>query len=262
VDHGLEAPAARLRAGKPATGRVTVAVRRERDRVILELSDDGAGMDPERLRQKAVERGALTASAARLLGDREALLLACLPGVSTAPEVTELSGRGVGMDAVKRTVEALGGALEIESARGRGTRFVLRLPLTVAVQPVLLVRVAGEVLALPIAKVHGAAEVALGALETSQGAPVLPYDGQLVPVRDLGAVLGFAGARPVPCAVVVAEGDGAPVDLAVDALLGQQEAVLKPLAAPFDRVAGLSAVTVLASGRPVFVLDVARMVAA
>ena len=262
VDHGLESPAERLGAGKSATGHVTLSARRERDRVLIEIADDGRGMDPERLRLAAVEKGALTASAARALGDREALLLACLPGVSTAGAVTELSGRGVGLDAVKRSAEALGGALEIDSARGRGSRFVLRLPLTVAVQQVLLVQVAGEVLALPIAKVHGAAQVELAALDATQGAPVLPYDGGLVPVRDLGALLGLGGARPAACSVVVADGDGGPIGLAVDALLGQQEAVLKPLQRPFDRVAGLSAVTVLASGRPVFVLDVHRLVTA
>jgi two-component system, chemotaxis family, sensor kinase CheA len=262
VDHGLEAPAERLRAGKSATGHVSVTARRERDRVLLELADDGRGMDPERLRAAAVAKGVLDAAAAALLGEREALQLACLPGVSTAREITELSGRGVGLDAVKRSVEAVGGALEIDSARGRGTRFLLRLPLTVAVQPVLLVRVAGEVLAFPIAKVHGAAEVALPTLETARGSPVLPHDGALVPVHDLGALLGFGGARPEPCSVVVAEGEAGRVGFAVDALLGQQEAVLKPLARPFDRVAGLSAVTVLASGRPVFVLDVARLAAA
>ncbi|HEX7489964.1 MAG TPA: Hpt domain-containing protein, partial [Anaeromyxobacteraceae bacterium] len=116
VDHGLEGPAERLEAGKSATGHLTLSARRERDRVLIEVADDGRGMDPGRLRRAAVERGALTASAARALGDREALLLACLPGVSTAPEVTELSGRGVGLDAVKKSVEALGGALEIDSA--------------------------------------------------------------------------------------------------------------------------------------------------
>ncbi len=262
VDHGLESPAERLGAGKSATGHLTLSARRERDRVLIEIADDGRGMDPERLRRAAVEKGALTASAARALGDREALLLACLPGVSTVRQVTELSGRGVGLDAVKRSAEALGGALEIDSAPGRGTRFVLRLPLTVAVQQVLLVQVAGEVLALPIAKVHGAAQVELSALDATQGAPVLPYDGGLVPVRDLGALLGLGGVRPAPCSVVVADGGGGPVGLAVDALLGQQEAVLKPLQRPFDRVAGLSAVTVLASGRPVFVLDVHRLVTA
>ena len=263
VDHGIEAPHLRLLAGKPATGHVRVTARRDRDRVVLEIGDDGKGMDPEKLRAAAVEKGALSRAAADDMGDREALLLACLPGLSTADEVTDVSGRGVGMDAVKRTVEALGGALEVESARGVGTRWILRLPLTVAVQPVLLVDVGGEVLGLPIVKVRGSAHVEMASLETSQGAPVLPYEGKLVPVKDLGDLLGVpARASAAPRSVVVADGDGERVGLAVDALLGQQEAVLKPLAHPLDAVTGLSAVTVLGNGRPVFILDVQRLVAA
>jgi two-component system chemotaxis sensor kinase CheA len=230
---------------------------------VVEIVDDGQCMDGAKLRAAAVARGALSEEAARALDGREALLLACLPGVSTAQQVTEVSGRGVGMDAVKRTVEALGGAIEVESTIGYGTRWMLRLPLTVAMQPVLLVRVADEVVGLPISKVRGAAEVDLARLASSQGAPVLPYEGRLVPVKDLGEMLGFTPALArTTRSVVVAEGDGGRVALAVDALLGQQEAVLKPLVRPLDRVAGLSAVTVLGSGRPVFILDVQRLVAA
>ncbi len=213
VDHGIEAPHLRLLARKPATGHITVTARRDRDRVLLEIADDGKGMDPEKLRASAVAKGAMSEAAARALGDHEALLLACLPGVSTADEVTELSGRGVGMDAVKRTADTLGGTLDVESVGGGGTRWILRLPLTVAVQPVLL--------------------------------------------------LGFTtAAGTAPRSVVVAEGDGGRVGLAVDALLGQQDAVLKPLARPLDLVPGLSAVTVLGNGRPVFILDVQRLLAA
>ncbi len=262
ADHGIEPPHLRLLAGKPATGRVTVHARRDRDRVIIEVADDGKGMDPVRLRAAAVARGALTAEQAAAVGDREALLLACLPGVSTADTVTDVSGRGVGLDAVKRTVEGVGGTLEIESAPGAGSRVTLRLPLTVAVQPVLLVRVADEVVGLPIAKVHGAAQVAMSQLDRSRGGPVLPYDGELVPVHDLDRLLGFPGRGIDERAVVVAEGADGRVGLAVDALLGQHEAVLKPLGSPLDAVAGLSAVTVLGNGRPVFILDVQRLLAA
>jgi two-component system chemotaxis sensor kinase CheA len=263
VDHGIEAPQARLLAGKPATGRVAVRARRERDRVILEIADDGKGMDPERLRAAAVARGALRPEAAAGLGDREALQLACLPGISTAEAVTDVSGRGVGLDVVKKTVETLGGTLEIDSARGAGTRFTFRLPLTVAVQPVLLVRVGEEVLGLPITKVHGAAQVEISRLDRSRGAPVLPVGGDLVPVHDLSHLLGF----PEPAhrgerAVVVTEGGDGRIGLAVDALLGQQEAVLKPLGPPLEGLPGLSAVTVLGNGRPVFILDVPRLLAA
>ena len=262
VDHGIEAAAQRIAAGKRPTGRVEVSARRERDRVILEVSDDGRGMDPEALRRAAVARGAIGAEAAAVLPEADVLLLACLPGVSTTSEVTDVSGRGVGMDAVKRSAEALGGSLSIQSRPGVGTRFTLRLPLTVAIQPVLLVRVGEEVVAIPVSKVHGAAEARLETLERAGGAPQLSFGGGHVPVHDLGMLLG---AGPAPEAgrrsVVITEGDTGRVGLAVDQLLGQQEAVLKPLHGPLALVPGLSAVTVLGNGRPVFVLDVARLVA-
>jgi two-component system chemotaxis sensor kinase CheA len=263
VDHGIEPGEQRLLAGKAATGRIAVHARRERDRVILEISDDGRGMDPARLRAAAVARGVLSAEAAAALGDRDALQLACLPGISTAETVTDVSGRGVGLDAVKKTVETLAGTLEIDSARGAGTRFTFRLPLTVAVQPVLLVRVGEEVLGIPVGKVHGAAQVDLARLDRSRGEPVLPHAGQLVPVHELSRLLGFP-ERPGQHerAVVVAEGGDGRIGLAVDALLGQQEAVLKPLGPPLEAVPGLSAVTVLGNGRPVFILDVPRLLAA
>jgi two-component system chemotaxis sensor kinase CheA len=263
VDHGIEPPDQRLLAGKPATGQVRVHARRERDRVLLEIADDGKGMDPAKLRAAAVARGVLGAEAAAALGDREALQLACFPGISTAAAVTDVSGRGVGLDVVKKTVETLGGTLEIDSAPGAGTRLTLLLPLTVAVQPVLLVRVGEEILGLPIGKVHGAVQVDLRGLDRSRGDPVLRYGDDLVPVHDLSRLLGFP-ERPlsVEHAVVVAEGGDGRIGLAVDALLGQQEAVLKPLGPPLEAVPGLSAVTVLGNGRPVFILDVPRLLAA
>jgi two-component system chemotaxis sensor kinase CheA len=260
IDHGLEAPHLRLLAGKAATGHVAIQARRERDRVIVEISDDGRGMDPARLRAAAVARGALAEEAAAGLSEREALMLACLPGVSTAEAVTDVSGRGVGLDAVKRTAEAVGGTLEIDSNPGQGTRFTLRLPLTVAVQPVLLVRVGEEVLGLPIGKVHGAAQVSLSSLARAGGAPQLNYDGEMLPVHDLSRLLGFPeGGRDEQAVVVAEAGEGSRVGLAVDKLLGQQEAVLKPLGQPLEKVAGISAVTVLGNGRPVFILDVQRL---
>ncbi len=262
VDHGIEPPHLRLLAGKPATGHITVTARRDRDRVVLEIADDGKGMSAQKLREAAVAKGALTAPQAEALTDREALLLACLPGVSTADQITDVSGRGVGLDAVKRTVEAVGGVIELESLVGVGTRLILRLPLTVAVQPVLLVGVGDEVVGLPISKVHGAAQVGYASLDRSRGGPILPYDGELVPVHDLAELLGFAPSGRDDRAVVVAEGADGRIGLAVDALLGQQEAVLKPLGSPLGSVGGLSAVTVLGTGRPVFILDVSRLLAA
>ena len=263
VDHGIETAAQRIAAGKRPTGRIEVSARRERDRVILEVSDDGRGMAPDSLRRSAVARGAIGAEAAAALSDPEALLLACLPGVSTAGEVTDVSGRGVGMDAVKRSVESLSGTLAIESRPGAGTRFTMRLPLTVAMQPVLLVRVGQEVVAIPVSKVHGASQARIEALDRAGGAPQLAFAGGHVPVHDLGVLLGTGPATDGRRrSIVITDGEEGRVGLAVDQLLGQEEAVLKPLHGPLSLVPGLSAVTVLGNGRPVFVLDVPRLVAA
>ncbi len=263
VDHGIETAAYRIAAGKRPTGRIEVSARRERDRVILEVSDDGQGMDAGALRRAAVARGAIAVEAAASLTDAEALLLCCLPGVSTSQEVTDVSGRGVGMDAVRRSVESLSGTLSVESRRGEGTRFTLRLPLTVAMQPVLLVRVGSEVLAIPVSKVHGAAHARLETLERVDGTPQFVFGDGTVPVLDLGSLIGARGAPAGERrSVVVTDSESGRIGLAVDQLIGQQDAVLKPLHGPLALVPGLSAVTVLGNGRPVFVLDVHRLVAA
>jgi two-component system chemotaxis sensor kinase CheA len=263
IDHGLESPEERVAAKKGPRGRVLVAVRRARDRVIVEIEDDGRGMDAARLKAKAVERGLIAAEAAARMTDREAYMLSCLPGVSTAKDVTDISGRGVGMDAVKRVVENVGGTLEIESELGRGTRFTLRLPLTVAVVQLLLVQVGEEVFGLPIAKVLGATEADGEALSRSRDTALLPHGNGLLPVYALDELVGVpAPARRGVRPYVVTEGEAGRVALAVDRLLGQEEAVLKPLSRPLDLLPGLSGVTILGSGRPVFILDVPRLLSA
>lgn len=265
IDHGLEAPEERLAAKKSVRGRVLVTVRRARDRVIIDIEDDGRGMDPAKLKASALKRGLITEEAAARMADRDAFLLSCLPGVSTAKDITDISGRGVGMDAVKRVVESVGGTLEIESERGRGTCFTLRLPLTVAVVHLLLVQVGEEVFGLPIAKVVGATEADPDALSRSRETALLPHGNGLLPVHLLEVLLGVpASPRPGFRPFVVMEGDAGTgkVALAVDRLLGQEEVVLKPLSRPLDLLPGLSGVTILGSGRPVFILDVPRLLTA
>ncbi|WP_224247020.1 chemotaxis protein CheA [Hyalangium gracile] len=263
IDHGLESPEERAAAGKSPKGKVQVSVRRARDRVVIEIDDDGRGMNAEKLKSAAVARGSITAEAAARMGDREAFMLACLPGVSTAKDVSEISGRGVGMDAVKRVVENVGGTLEIDSEKGKGTRFTLRLPLTVAVVHLLLVEVGEEVFGLPIAKVVGAQEVDAEKLSRSRDTALLPHGNTLLPVHELDELVGLpAPARRGVRPFVVMEGDAGKVALAVDRLLGQEEVVLKPLSRPLDLLPGLSGVTILGSGRPVFILDVPRLLSA
>jgi len=263
VDHGLEPPEERRMRGKPTRGTVTFTVRRLRDRVSVEVEDDGRGMDAERLKTAAVERGLLTPDQAKALTEKEALMLCCMPGVSTASDVSDISGRGVGMDAVKRVVESVGGSLEIESQRGVGTKFRLTLPLTVAMVNLLLVSVGDDVFGLPIGKVSGVVEMVRAKLERSQNAPVLHFGGHVVPVHELAEVLDVPGLpidqlRHSP--FVIIETDDGRLALGVDRLLGQQEVVLKALSKPLDLIPGLAGVTILGNGRPIFVLDAARLV--
>lgn len=263
IDHGIEPPDERLEAKKPSLGRVQVTVRRQRDRVVVEVEDDGRGMDAQKLKDAAVARGQLAADAAARLSDKEAFMLACLPGVSTATDVSEISGRGVGMDAVKRAVESVGGTLEVESEKGRGTRFTLRLPLTVAVVNLLLVQAGAEIVGLPIGKVLAVLEADHAALSRSRETPLISHGTSLLPVHVLAELLHVpptprTGVRPY----LVMESDTGKVALAVDRLLGQEEVVLKALSRPLDLVAGLSGVTILGSGRPIFILDVPRLLAA
>lgn len=262
IDHGVEPPEERRMRGKPPRGTVKVSVRRASDRVLLEVEDDGRGMDVERLKAVAVERGLITADQAKDLPEREALLLSAAPGLSTATTVTDISGRGVGMDAVKRAVEQVGGTLEISSKRGVGTTFRLSLPLTVAMVNLLLVSVGDDVYGLPIAKVAGVVETTRASLAHSQDLPVLQFGQAVVPARELSALLGVPARLHdvnAACPFVVVETDEGRVALAVDALLGQEEVVLKALRRPLDKVRGLSGVTVLGNGRPVFILDVGRI---
>ncbi len=262
IDHGIEDPDERLAAGKTAQGRVTIDVRRQRERVVVEMADDGRGMDGDALVKVAVARGLLTAEEASRLGPRDAFMLSCMPGVSTARDVSDISGRGVGMDAVKRAIENVGGTLEIDSERGKGTRFTLRLPLTVAVVKLLLVQVGDEVFGLPIAKVLGALEADEGQLWRRDGERVLAWGDGVLPVHALETLLELpaSGSPPGPVRpYLVIEGESGRVALGVDRLLGQEEAVLKPLPRPLDRIFWLSGVTILGSGRPVFILDVPRL---
>jgi two-component system chemotaxis sensor kinase CheA len=263
IDHGIEPPAERTAARKPAKGRVQVTVRRQRDRVVVEIEDDGRGMDADKLKEAAVQRGLITAEVAQRMTDREAFMLACLPGVSTARDVSEISGRGVGMDAVKRVVESVGGTLEIESEKGRGTRFTLRLPLTVAVVNLLLVQAGEEIVGLPIGKVLAVVQAEPDQLSRSRDTALIPHGPALLPVHELANLLQVPpgaprGSRPY----IIMESDTGRVALAVDRLLGQEDVVLKALSRPLDLVHGLSGVTILGTGRPVFILDIPRLLAA
>ncbi len=256
IDHGVEPPAERQAAGKTPRGLVKVSVLREQDKVVLEVSDDGRGMDVEKLKARAVERGLLPPEKAGTLPEREALLLCALPGISTADAVTDVSGRGVGMDAVKRAVEGVGGALDIRSVRGQGTTFRLSVPVTGSSVTLLLVAVGEELYGLPLGRVAGVVEPPV-----PLAGAALQFGAAAVPTRTLAEVVGVVG-RPAASPQhphVVVDTAGGRLALAVDAVVGQEEVVLKALHRPDAQAPALAGATVLANGRTVFVVELARL---
>jgi two-component system chemotaxis sensor kinase CheA len=257
ADHGLEDPQTRQKSGKAERGKLTLSARRERDKVIVEVQDDGRGMDAQALRRKAVKSAAMTQEAADALSDDAAYELAFLPGVSTRDDATEVSGRGVGLDAVQRKVESLGGKVSIRSVPGKGTTFVVELPLSVSMANLLLVQVGGELYGVPLHRVLLTTEYDLSA-RGGEGfeARSLVVMGELVRAYGLAKLFGLPSlAPPGPRPFVVMEVDGLRFAVSVDRLVGQEESVLKPLFPPLDRIRGLAGITVLGNGRPLLVLD-------
>jgi two-component system chemotaxis sensor kinase CheA len=246
VDHGIE-----------ACGAVSVRAWREKDLVLLEVADDGRGMDPVAIRRKALEKGMVTPAQAKAMLDRDILQLVCRPGFSTAAEITETSGRGVGMDVVKTAVENLGGVLDIQSEPGRGTRFLLKLPLSVAIIQVLLVECAGHTVGIPITRVLRTLDVAREDVRSSGRQMVISFEEEMVPLLSLRKMLQLP-ARPSSggsLPVVVVEGRRRKVGLVVDRLVGQREVFVKSLAFPLDRLPGVHGATVLGDGSVIFIID-------
>lgn len=262
VDHGLEHPADRLAAGKPVTGEISVAVRREKDRVTVTVADDGRGMDPARLVAAAVEKGLVRREEGALLDPRQALLLICLPGFSTAREVTDVSGRGVGMDAVRASLQSLGGSLDIESEPGRGSRFILSLPMTISIIQVLLVACGSMVVAFPVTKVLRTVDLKRDAIISRGRRKMFLLGEEEIPLMSLHRLLGFrlhpTKGPSVPAVVV--EMKGRAVGLVVDRFAGQQDVFVKPLGRPLNRMPGLSGAAILGDGHVIFILDPANLV--
>ncbi|MGI6567723.1 MAG: chemotaxis protein CheA [Firmicutes bacterium] len=260
VDHGLEAREERLRAGKPAEGRIRLEARHEGSHVVIEVADDGRGIDSEKVKAKAVDIGLITLEQAAKMTPQEAQGLIFEPGFSTSEEVTDVSGRGVGMDAVKAILEAMNGSVELRSTLGKGTTVSLRLPLTLAIIQALLVRTGTEMLAIPIQSVRENLRVTPEVVKTIHGERVITLRNEVLPILDLTGLLGFGtithdGGMPV----IVVEAGTMKAGLMVDELLGQQEVVIKRLSPILGDVKGLAGATVLGDGTVALILDVAAV---
>ena len=261
VDHGIEAPEARRAAGKPAEGVLTLRARHESGQVVVEVADDGAGIDPARLGAKAVERGLVTAAALERMGPADVLQLIFLPGFSTAAAVTNVSGRGVGMDVVKTNIESIGGTIEVESEAGRGTVCRLRIPLTLAIVPALTVECAGDRYAIPQISLQELvsldAEKAANAVEEVGGAQVYRLRGELLPLVRLTDVLGLTSERHDGHVVIaVLRSEGRRFGLVVDRVINTEEIVVKAVGGQLKAIGLYSGATVLGDGTVALILDV------
>lgn len=253
LDHGIEAPADRAAAGKPAKGHISLRAYHESGSVIIEIADDGRGLDRARIVRKAVERGLVRADDA--LTDEQAYDLIFAPGFSTADVVTDLSGRGVGMDVVRKNIDELGGRVTLRSQPGAGTTIAIRLPLTLAIIAGQLVRVAGQVLVVPLLGIVETVQIRPGAIATlPDGARLFRFRGEYVPVLHLARCFyGRAGAEEL---LVVAEAQGRRIGIVVDELLGQQQVVIKNLETNYRPVRGVAGATIMGDGAVALILDV------
>ena len=263
LDHGVEAPEERLRAGKPRQGRVTLVAYQAGGSVIVELRDDGRGLDRERIVRKAVEKGLIDSD--RGMTDGEVFQLIFAPGFSTAEKVTDVSGRGVGMDVVRRNIESVRGRVEIASTPGQGTTFYVRLPLTLAVTDGMLVRVGAERYVVPTTNIHMSFRPERAMLQTIGGSgEVVTLRGEVMPIVRLHRLFDVAGAQQDPTeALLMIVGDGRQrrSALLVDELLGQQQVVAKSLGDGIGTVAGIAGGAILGDGRVGLIVDVGDILA-
>jgi len=264
VDHGLEMPEKRLAAGKSAEGTVKLTAKHRSGRIVIELSDDGAGINREKVRQKAIDNDLIAADAN--LSDEEIDNLIFHAGFSTADKVSDLSGRGVGMDVVKRSIQALGGRINISSRPGQGSVFTMSLPLTLAVLDGMVVTVAGQTLVVPLTAIVETLQPDAAAIH-SFGATqrLISIRNSFCPLVDVGRILNFRAtqANPVEGVALLVESEGGGQRaLMVDAIQGQRQVVIKSLEANYTHVPGIAAATILGDGRVALILDVDAVVAA
>ncbi|MFZ4856600.1 MAG: chemotaxis protein CheA [Desulfuromonadaceae bacterium] len=257
IDHGMETADERVMAGKPGYGTITLTVRRDKDHVEISIDDDGRGMDPELLKRKGVEKGIISPEQSKDMIQQEAYQLICRPGFSTAETVTDISGRGVGMDAVCETVQSLAGVLTIQSQRGSGSLFVMRLPITVSIIPALIVQTGPIEMVFPLNAVSRTVELEPSEISYESGQPTVTLDDTSVPVRSLRQALNLPPA-PVPATglqpLVVCD-VGTMSAFSVDRIVSQQEIFVRPLRSPLSHLKGVSGATITGDGRVLFVAD-------
>ncbi|AKM18544.1 Chemotaxis protein CheA [Geobacillus sp. 12AMOR1] len=257
LDHGIEAPDVRVARGKPEEGTVQLRAYHSGNHVFIEIEDDGAGISREKVLQKAKSRGIVSPQAAEHLNDQQIYELIFAPGFSTAEQVSDISGRGVGLDVVKSTIESLGGTVSVDSQPGKGSLFSIQLPLTLSIISVLLVQIAEETYAIPLSSIIETALVKKEEIFSAHNQPVIDFRGKIVPLvrlKDVFAVPGAADDGDAVAVVIVRKGEKLAA-LAVDSFIGQQEVVLKSLGNYLSSVFAISGATILGDGRVALIID-------
>ena len=258
IDHGIELPAERLEKGKKSQGTVHLAAYHSGANVFIRIQDDGAGLDRERIREKAVERGLIASDA--VLADREIFDLIFLPGFSTSRTVSNVSGRGVGMDVVKRGIAALQGSIETASTKGEGTTITLKLPLTLAIIDGLLVRIGQAHFVLPLSAIDECVELTRQDVANANGQHLATIRGELVPYLRLRQRFGIAGEPPAIEQIITTQIDGHRVGLVVDQVVGEHQTVIKSLGRFYRGVEEVSGATILGDGNVALILDLPKLV--
>ncbi len=258
LDHGIEPPETRAAAGKPRAGNVHLSASHSGANVLIEIRDDGAGLDREAVRYKAQEMGLVAQESD--MADRELLHLVFAPGFSTAKKVTDVSGRGVGMDVVKRAVDALRGSVEIESKKGLGTTVTLSIPLTLAIVEGLLMGIGGDSFVVPLSSVEECVELSIADIKAAHGRHLVNVRGELVPYIPLRLYFGMDGGAPELQQVVIVRAGEKRVGLVVDQVVGEHQTVIKSLGRIYRGVEGISGATILGDGTVALILDVSKLV--
>ena len=261
LDHGVESPDKREAKGKPRTGEVGLIARHEGNNVVIMITDDGAGIDASKIRRKAVEKGMISQSEADSLDDADAVRLIFLPGFSTAEQITDISGRGVGMDVVRSKIEALSGHVDVETHIDEGSVFKIKLPLTLAIIQAMLVRVQEEMYAIPLTSIDSTINIEPSDIQTVQNKEVIVLRGEIIPIIRMEEALQVPHTKDSDeHFVVVVHAGEAKAGIVVDNLIGQQEIVIKTLGNLFAGLKLFGGATVLGDGRVALILDVATMI--
>jgi two-component system chemotaxis sensor kinase CheA len=258
VDHGIEMPDVRDALGKPRQGIVKLSAQQEGDHILLTIEDDGAGMDPEKLKQIAIKKGVMDEDAAARMSDREAFMLIFAPGFSTKEVISDISGRGVGMDVVKTRISQLNGSVEIDSEMGKGTLLSIKVPLTLAIMPTLMVKLSLQTFALPLVNVNEIFHLDLNDTNVVDGQRIVMIREKALPLFYLSGwlVKGVSTKLPASGHVVVVHVGTMQVGFVVDQLIGQEEVVIKPLGAMLHGIHGMAGATITGDGKIALILDV------